>query len=380
MSATCIVGVDDNMVLKDFVRAHVEYLKGDKITVGHRDWEWSHDGQMIRHFYSTRPVRKKLTSLVPSGLHRRIFGGDGEKDEQLTDAMRAFFRTNDVSVILAEFGTVGADMVPFAKDSNIPLVVHFHGHDAHRTVIVEAYRTRYREMFSYASRILTVSRYMTDTLIRLGADPAKVVYNPYGPRDRFFEIRPSYQKTVLALGRFTDIKANYLTLMAFKRAAESSPEATMIMAGEGELLETCRTLAHVWGIADRVSFPGAVLHADIAGLYEKACCFAQHSVMPSYGDAEGTPVAILEAGAAGLPVIATRHAGIPDVVEHQLTGFLVDEGDVESMAAYMTQCLENPALCRSIGDDARRHVRSNFSMSAHIGRLQQAVDDARARA
>jgi glycosyltransferase involved in cell wall biosynthesis len=221
---------------------------------------------------------------------------------------------------------------------------------------------------------------MTETLVGLGADPAKVVYNPYGPRDRFFDIRPRYQKTVLALGRFTDIKANYLTLMAFKRAAESSPDATMIMAGEGELLEATKTLAQVWGIADRVSFPGAVLHADIAGLYEKACCFAQHSVIPSYGDAEGTPVTILEAGAAGLPVVATRHAGIADVVEHERTGFLVDERDVASMAAYMARCLEDPGLCRSMGDEARRHVRANFSMNTHIGRLQQAVDNARASA
>ena len=128
-----------------------------------------------------------------------------------------------------------------------------------------------------------------------------------------------------------------------------------------------------------LDFPGAVRHAEITPLFENACCFAQHSVTPSYGDAEGTPVAILEAGAAGLPVISTLHAGIPDVVVDGVTGFLAGERDVESMAANMVRCLENPEMCRSMGAAARAHVRSNLSLAAHIARLQQAIEEARAR-
>jgi glycosyltransferase involved in cell wall biosynthesis len=379
MGTLCIAGVDDNPVLKDFVRAHVEMLQGEKVIVGHRDWDWSHEGRMIRHFYSSRPVRRKLRGLLPSAVHRRVAETEKAVIDDRADAMHAFFRRHDVSVILAEFGTVGADILPFAQAAGIPLVVHFHGHDAHRTVVVEAYRARYREMFAYAARILTVSRFMTDTLVAMGAHRDRIVYNPYGPRERFFDITPAYPATVLSLGRFTDIKANYLTLIAFRRALESVPDARMVMAGDGELLETCRTLARAWGIADRVTFPGAVRHAEITPLFENACCFAQHSVTPSYGDAEGTPVAILEAGAAGLPVISTLHAGIPDVVVDGVTGFLAGERDVESMAANMVRCLENPEMCRSMGAAARAHVRSNLSLAAHIARLQQAIEEARAR-
>jgi glycosyltransferase involved in cell wall biosynthesis len=232
-------------------------------------------------------------------------------------------------------------------------------------------------MFSYAHRVISVSHFMTDTLIALGADEARIVYNPYGPRPRFYENQPDYSKTVLSLGRFTDIKANHLTLMAFRQALAAEPEARLVMVGEGELLETCRSLAHVWGISERVVFTGAIPHAQVAKIFSNACCFVQHSVTPSYGDAEGTPVAILEAGAAALPVVATRHAGIIDAVIQGETGYLVDERDVDGMAEYMIKLLGDPERCESMGKRARDHIRENFGLDRHVATLQAAIDSAR---
>jgi glycosyltransferase involved in cell wall biosynthesis len=379
VGATCIIGVDDNSILKDFVRAHVEHLSGPKVTLSNWYPDLVHEGWTVRHFYSTSPARAKAQKLLPQALYNRLVTSRRDSWEAVHDALAAFFAQHKVDVMLAEFGPAGADIAPHAKALGIPLLVHFHGHDAHRKSVVDPYRERYRQMFASAEAILSVSRFMTRTLIDLGADPSRVIYNPYGPRDRFFEVTPTYERTVLALGRFTDIKANYLTLAAFAKALLSVPDARMVMAGEGELLETCKTLASTWGISDRVSFPGAIPHADAVKLFVNACCFAQHSVTPSYGDAEGTPVAILEAGAAGLPVIATKHAGIPDVVIDNESGFLVDERDVRAQAEHMVRLLRDPELCRAMGARARKHIRTHFSMKHHIGRLQQAVDVARAR-
>lgn len=71
-------------------------------------------------------------------------------------------------------------------------------------------------------------------------------------------------------------------------------------------------------------------------------------------DSEGTPVAILEACASGLPVVATRHAGIKDVILHGETGFLIEEGDVHGVAEYMVQLLEDPELAERLGRSGRR--------------------------
>lgn len=380
MGTTCVVGVDGDPVLKDFIRAHVEYLKGDKVCLDHWYPDYRHDGRTIRYFYSTRPRLKKLTRLLPQALYHRLVTRRELSDASVADAMAGFFRAHGVDVILAEFGASGADICRHARAAHIPLVVHFHGHDAHRRAEVERYRDRYREMFGYAHRIMSVSNYMTAALIELGADPGRIVYNPYGPRESFFDIQPDYRRTFLAVGRFTDIKANYLTLAAFSDVLRDHPDAKLVMVGGGELLETCRTLAQVWDIERSVTFTGAIPHASISPLFAEACCFVQHSVAPSYGDAEGTPVAILEAAAAGLPVVATRHAGIGDAVVHGRTGFLVDERNVAGMADHMRRLIGDEALCREMGARGRQHVRSSYSIARHIERLQAAIDGARADA
>jgi glycosyltransferase involved in cell wall biosynthesis len=107
--------------------------------------------------------------------------------------------------------------------------------------------------------------------------------------------------------------------------------------------------------------------------------FVQHSVTPSYGDAEGTPVTILEAQAAGLPVVSTKHAGIPQAVVHGKTGYLVDERDVEGMAGYMSALLADRSACVAMGSQARQHIKQNYSMTRHISILQELIDAARDR-
>jgi glycosyltransferase involved in cell wall biosynthesis len=83
------------------------------------------------------------------------------------------------------------------------------------------------------------------------------------------------------------------------------------------------------------------------------------------GDREGTPNSVMEAAAAGLPVIATRHGGITDVVVEGMTGFLVDEGDYEAMAERMCELLEDPEKCRKMGTSAREMAKSQFSKAIH---------------
>jgi glycosyltransferase involved in cell wall biosynthesis len=379
MGTTCIVGVDDNKVLKDFVRAHVELLDGPKVCVGYQYPDYRHDGKTIRFFYSSSPARTRLRKLLPHALYTRLVNQADNSDDALHDALSGFMTQHNVDVILAEFGTTGAQITPHARRLGIPLIVHFHGHDAHRSSVVEKYMDRYRAMFDYAFRIVSVSHFMTETLVALGADRSRIVYNPYGPRDAFFGVAADYSPTVLSVGRFTDIKANYLTLAAFRKALEWHPGAKLVMVGDGELLETCRTLARVWRIEQNVTFTGSIPHAEVFDSYSRACCFALHSVSPSYGDSEGTPVAILEASAAALPVIATNHAGIPDVVIDGITGYVIEEGDIDAMASRMATLLGDPELCRKMGSAARDRVRESFSMARHVSLLQDTVNAARSK-
>ena len=378
MPKLCIIGFDDDKVIKDFIRLHVEKLPGEKVCLTHWFPDYKFQGRTIRYFYSAQPIRAKLSKLLPQFLYHRLVTAKEREEPAILDSLKGFFSAHNVDCILAEFGDTGAAICPYAVKLGIPLVVHFHGHDAHRaSLLSESLREKYRVLFKHAAGILVVSRHMENALIEMGCPRERITYNPYGPRDTFFEIQPDYRSTVLSVGRFTDIKANYLVLMAFREALKVCPGAQLVMAGDGELLETCKTLAKVWGITDSVSFPGPIPHAEVPRLFGEACCFAQHSVTPSYGDAEGTPNTILEAGAAGLPVVSTRHAGIPDVVVEGETGFLSDELDVDGMATHLIELLKEPQRCRAIGDKARAHIRSHFSAEQHTERLSGVIEEAR---
>ncbi len=374
----CLVGFDDDKVIKDFIRIHVEGLPQPLLSLSgsYPDYQWN--GLNVRKMHEQPFWLRRLTSLLPYAMNSRRLARIRSCEATARRALERFFSVHGVDVILAEFGDTGAALAPVAQICKIPLVVHFHGHDAHRqSLLTPDMRQKYQFMFQTAAAILVVSRYMWQTLLEMGCPAEKLIYNPYGPRERFFEVQPDYRPTVLSVGRFTDIKANYLVLMAFQQVARRLPQVRLVMAGAGELLETCKTLAQVWNLRDVVSFPGAVEHSRVHELFGQACCFAQHSVTPSYGDAEGTPNTILEACAAGLPIVATRHAGIADVVVSEHTGLLVEELDVDGMANAMQRMLESSQFCRQTGALARERVRTHFSREQHLRVLAQAVEFAR---
>ena len=101
------------------------------------------------------------------------------------------------------------------------------------------------------------------------------------------------------------------------------------------------------GLEQRVELRGSRSHVEVVKLIRAASIFIQHSVIASSEDREGTPVAVLEAGAAAVPVVATRHEGIAEVVVHGETGLLVEEGDVDGMSEAIAELLLNPERARA---------------------------------
>jgi len=377
MGTICIIKGHKQLISETFIQTHIDRLAGRKVVLYNYYPEYTYEGRKIRYFYGRNPLARKVKRLLPVFLYDRWVTRHEQSEKAIEDFITGFFWHHKVDVILAEYGFNGADICGHARDLGIPLVVHFHGHDAHRETDLAPYRERYREMFDYAFCIVSVSRFMTRKLIEMGADEAKIVYNPYGAREYFYEVQPDYGSAFIAVGSFVDIKAPYLTLMAFKLLCDSHPEARLVMVGDGPLRETCISLVKTWGLEERVSFPGALRHEEFLPLIARACAFVQHSVTTSYGDAEGMPNSILEASAAGLPIVSTRHAGIVDAVVHGKTGFLVEERDAVGMADAMRQLLVDKNLCKSMGENAREHVRENYDIKRHMNCLQNIVDAAR---
>ena len=119
-------------------------------------------------------------------------------------------------------------------------------------------------------------------------------------------------------------------------------------------------------IADQVFFVGVLKQYEVAALMRKARMFVQHSNVAPDGDSEGSPVAIMEAQLSGLPVVATFHAGIPEIVKQDVTGFLVDEGDVNGMANGMIKLVLDPGMASEMGAKGQSRVINNFTLDHHL--------------
>jgi colanic acid/amylovoran biosynthesis glycosyltransferase len=368
----CIVRPGKSTYSETFIRAHIQEFPGEITTLyGEGFPTFTEDDRPLLPPFQrwANNVAGRAVGIDPGRIHSTVLR---HYPEYFRSALvKRFLRRQRVQAVLAEFGPTGVAMMEACRSAGVPLIVHFHGYDAYSRPTLERVGRQYPELFQMAAAIIAVSRDMERQLLSLGAPQQKLFYNPYGVDESVFQpANPASAPPVfVAVGRFVDKKAPHLTLLAFHRVLQTCGEARLIMMGDGPLWEACKQMSQALGIADAIDFRGACTHSEVAEAMRQARAFVQHSVQPSHGDSEGTPVAILEAGAAGLPVVATRHAGIPDVVLHEHTGFLVEERDVNAMAEYMLRLARDPALAGSLGAAARERVRAEFSMRRSISNL-----------
>jgi colanic acid/amylovoran biosynthesis glycosyltransferase len=297
---------------------------------------------------------------------------------EITKAYVSAFQRAKPDVVLAEYGPVGVKVAEACRIARVPLVVRFHGYDASTKDVLDRYGQAYRHLFDKAAAVISVSQAMMRRLRDLGAPAGKLHYVVYGVDcDRFRGSQPGDAPPIfLATGRFVDKKAPHLTVLAFRDVVRSHPAAKLRMIGDGPLLGSCQDLVEQMGMTETVSFLGSQPHAVVADEMTRARVFVQHSVESRTGDCEGTPLAILEAGASGLPVVSTRHGGIPDVVVEGSTGFLVEERDVPAMAARMVMLAEQPVLAGELGQNARLRIRQEFSHAWSMERLHATITGA----
>jgi colanic acid/amylovoran biosynthesis glycosyltransferase len=321
---------------------------------------------------STKPLAR-LARLARRAI-ARARGTDAVASE-LTRLYARAFRHARCQAVYVEFGQIAVYVMDACRQLELPLIVHFHGIDAHSRSMLDRHGGRYPRLFEQAVAIITNSRTMERALLDLGARPEKLHYVPNGvDADRFRAGAPAEASpTFLAVGRFAEKKAPQLTIAAFASLCRTHPDARLRMIGEGGLLGVCQDLAQGLGVGESVTFRGAQPHEVVAEEMRRARAFVQHSVVASDGNSETMPNAILEASASGLPVVATRHAGIPEVVVDGETGFLVEERDVEGMSRHMARLVQQPELAAELGQAGRRRMQESFSIDARIARLWEII-------
>ena len=283
-------------------------------------------------------------------------------------------KNNKINRILIEYGDHAHNLLPLLKKLEIPFVVHFHGYDASVNSVVENCNN-YKDVFKLASKVIVVSSAMKEKIENMGCAKNKIVLATYGPNNLFFNIVPTFsKKQFISIGRFVEKKAPNLLILAFSKVVAKYPNYVLKMAGDGVLLNDCKNLVTQLGIKNNIQFLGVVTPEEYRSELQNSLAFVQHSITADNGDMEGTPLAVLEASAAGVPVVSTYHAGIPDVIIHEQTGLLCEEKDVQKMAENIIELIENKELAICLGKNGKARIKNEFNMNLHVSKIQKALN------
>lgn len=192
-------------------------------------------------------------------------------------------------------------------------------------------------------------------VIENGIDPSIVDYDESRHGAGSSQSEPV---TLLYVGRLRTRKAVAVLLEAFRRLLDGGGEAELVVIGGGEQLDELRQRAGALALDDACRFLGPLPRAEVVGWYARADVYCLPSIY------EGFPVAILEAMAAGLPVVSTTVSGIPEAVEHGTTGLLVPPEDAAALADALRQLVVDASLRQSMGLAGRRRVMEHFTIDA----------------
>jgi glycosyltransferase involved in cell wall biosynthesis len=230
------------------------------------------------------------------------------------------------------------------------------------------WRQHERVLWPLAHHILCNSQILKDFLVsRYGLPPARLTVVPNGVDTDFFQPDPNGREegsqVLLSVARLVPDKDHDTLLTAFGRLAGDHPGAELWLVGNGPRRETLEQKVRDLGLNGRVKFLPAT--KDIRQLYHQADVFVLRSV------AEALPNVVLEAMAAGLPVVATRVGGLPEAVVPEDTGLLVSPRDADGLAVALGRLLDNPGERRDLGRRGRQRALDQFSFGAMVSRHEE---------
>lgn len=301
----------------------------------------------------------------------------------------------------------GPPAVMVGRHVGIPVVISLHGSG---TFLAESGPSMARAAayaFRGSAAVTACSGDLSRRARKLGADPAMVSVIPYGVDPGAFRplapggrqaLRarlgiPSDGVLVLAVGRLVEKKGFRYLLEAFGRAfpgpsgardgeissAPGPPLPLLWIAGSGDLEAALSDLGRSLGLGSRLRLLGNVDRERVRELYQAADILAVPSVRDSAGNVDGLPNVLLEGLGSGLAVVASRVAGIPDVLVDGENGLLVPEKDIEALEAGLRRLALDPDLRRTLGAGARASVEEHLSWELVSARYFQVLEAATRR-
>ncbi|HOG27732.1 MAG TPA: glycosyltransferase family 4 protein [Vicinamibacterales bacterium] len=297
------------------------------------------------------------------------------------------------ATILHGHWLVPSGAVAAAAAGRLPVVISLHGSDVFVAERHAVARRAARAALGRADALTACSDDLRDRAIAIGADPARSETIPYGVDvERFRPDAARRAETRRAMGADADDPVLFTAgrlvrkkgfgdlIDAVGLLATRWPRLRLVIGGGGDLDAELRERARRLGVADRVEFAGVLAQDEVAARLAAADVAVVPSVHDEAGNVDGLPNTVMEALASGTPLVATRVGGIPSVVAHGRTGWLVPERDASALANALDRLLADPASRAGLGAAARAEALASHTWARVAERFEAVYDRAACRA
>ncbi len=258
--------------------------------------------------------------------------------------------------------------------TGIPFSFTAHGSDLHVD------RTMLPLKVAEAEFVVTISEDNRDLIIHdcgsETADKVRVIHcgvdtELFSPPGTDIAASETGSLSILCVGTLHEVKGQGVLLIALSHLAEAKVDFRCTFIGDGPDLTDLRDLARRLGIDPAVEFIGGATSDEVARRVRSCDVLVAPSVPTASGRREGIPVVLMEAMAAGRPVIASRLSGIPELVEHEVNGILTDPGDTAALAEALKRLHLQPELRQDLGARGRRKVLAQFDSRRNARHLAE---------
>jgi glycosyltransferase involved in cell wall biosynthesis len=287
------------------------------------------------------------------------------------------------ALIHAHFGMDAVNAMPVARSLGIPMVVTFHGWDAtvrdhvfrRQSIALNLYVRRRPELARAATRVLCVSEFIRGQVLGKGFSPDRTIVHYTGIDLRKFASDSALERRpiVLFAGRLVEKKGCEYLIHAMEMVQSKVEDAELVVIGDGPLRKQLEHQAH--SSLRSFRFVGRCSPAVVREWMSKASVFSTPSVVAESGDAEGFGMVFAEAQAMGLPVASFATGGIPEAVEHGVTGLLAPERDTDALANNIVTLLTDGSMWRRFSAAGQERVKRLFDLEKQTAKLEQIYDE-----
>lgn len=291
---------------------------------------------------------------------------------------KKFVKNHKIKLIHAHHGQLGILLLPFKEQTGLPMVTSIRGRDGTLADQHFTYLDHMKMLFEQTEMLFPVCNYLAERMMEWGC-PAEKIRVLYGgvDLDQFHYRSPIITGTqnILSVGRLVEKKGHHVLLQAFAKIRTKFPNATLTLIGRGPMEDYLNNLASQLNLGDSFRLLQHIPKSKIHEHMKNADLFCAASLTATNGDVEGIPNTVKEAMATGLPVITTTHAGIPELVTHNVDGFLVPENNVDELALALEHMLNNQSLWLPFATAARQKVEQNFDLIAQLKQQARFYDE-----